>query len=304
MGMAELGKLGVRGMALVAIVLIAALVPMPNAGAVTYEEAPPFCRETTVRDYLSPFRRMPKLHEPTESGSIGFASPSLILKTYAPLVVGEGTVGYSLALRFGSEPVSAQWDIATTLSRVDRVGRVMEVLMRSERRVGTIGSGRGAGIKFSVGGDPAFYKVTVRFRDWAGHRLGGYGFYARVVAPTQDARLRLNANTFRLGETVWERVENFGTTTATYGVGYSIERRSGSRWTLAPESPRGPVPAIMLFSLPGKTGHSSCSGFRIPPTMPPGRYRMAREVAFQAPRPIAPDSTPQRTLYAEFDVIP
>lgn len=293
-----------KGVALIVVALVAAISAVPGAGAVTYGEPPPFCRETTVRNYLAPFRRMPKLHAPAASGLIGFGSPNLILRPNSPLVVGGGRVGYSLSLRVGSEPISAEWDIATTLSMVDRKGRVTKVLKQRERRVGTIGAGLGAGVKFNVGANPAFYKVAILVRDRAGQKLGGYGFYTRVVSPTADARLGLDGAEFHRAETVLGRIQNFGTMTATYGVAFRVERLVGSQWVLAPESPRGPVPAILLFALPGKTGHRSCDSFQIPATMPPGRYRMVKEVSFEVPDSLTIAPRPGPTLTAEFDVVP
>ncbi len=290
--------------ALSAILIAASCGSPPAASAAIYEPEPqPFCQEEVVHDHLAPLRRLPKLHSPPENGRIGFGSPDLTLRPYSPLVVGEGTVGYSLALRFGGSPVHPSWNVTTTVSKVNREGGVTEVLKRSQRHVSTISRGNGAGIKFEVDGDPAVYRITIVFRNRVDRKLGGYGFYARVVAPTENARLGLSAGSYRPGQTVFGRVENFGTTITAYGIAYSIERLEGSQWALAPESPRGPVIAIGLSSPPGKTGAWGCNGFHIPAGMPFGRYRMAKDVTFAAPGSQAP-IRPERTLTAEFDVLP
>ncbi|HEX3238755.1 MAG TPA: hypothetical protein VHR18_01310 [Solirubrobacterales bacterium] len=62
-------------------------------------------------------------------------------------------------------------------------------------------------------------------------------------------------------------------TIVNFGLGLTIEQPEGSTWSVAPESPTGPVPAIACV-VPAGISANRCSSFTIPATMPPGHYRM------------------------------
>ena len=298
--MTEWGKRrGGRWALSAALVAAVAFSAVPTASAVTYEPTPTFCREATIRDYLAPLRRLPRLHSPPPSGRIGFGPTSLILTPRSPLLVGGGEIGYFISLAHEASPVSLRWNVTTTISRVDWKGRVEETLSQSRQRVSRIARNQRASVKFEVDHDPAVYRVTVVVQNWGGRKLGGYGLYFRVVRPTRDASLRLNAASFHIGQSVFGQLENRGTETVLYGAAYRIERLDGTTWVRAPESPRAFV-AIGLYALPGRSG--DCSSFWIPPTMPSGHYRMVKGVKFAIPELRA--DGPERTLYAEFDVLP
>ncbi len=142
------------------------------------------------------------------------------------------------------------------------------------------------------------YRLTVVFQSKSGRKLGGYGFYSRVVAVTKHARLSLDSDTYVPETTVFGRLENFGTDPIFYGARYAIERLEGSTWVTAPESPR--VFILPLYSTEaGAT--SSCSPFWIRPTMS-GRYRMTKGITYG----VWPPSSNNRpvVLTAEFDIVP
>jgi hypothetical protein len=263
----------------VAAILAAGLTSAPPSHAVIYESAPsPFCDGEVLHDYLVPLKRMPRLHSPPPSGRIGFGPASIAIRPYPALLVGEGRVGYGLSLRRRTPAAHPRWDVTTTLSRVDWQGRAIEMVDRVRRQVNTVGRGHSAGVHFKVGDDPGAYRLTSVFRSRSGQKLGGYGFYFRVVAPTQNVRLGLNADSYRPGNTVFGRIENYGTATVNYGVAYSIERLNGSSWSQAPESPRGPWILIGLSTQAGQSGR--CLGFWIPNDMSPGTYRVVKSVDF------------------------
>jgi hypothetical protein len=163
------------------------------------------------------------------------------------------------------------------------------------QRVRTVGwqADRQIGRAFKLGGKPALYRLTVVFDSARGKRLASFQRYFRVVEPTVHRRLALNAPSYQPGQTVFARVENFGTEVAAYGVPFAIERLDAGGWGIAPESPDGSWILPMLASGPGETG--PCTGFLIPPEMPPGHYRMSKE--------LIRDSAGE-TLTAEFDVHP
>jgi Big-like domain-containing protein len=285
-----------------AIVALALAISAPAAGAVTYETAPSaFCRATVLRDYLAPLSRLPKPHSPGPSGQLGFGPRGIRLQPLPPLLVGGGTIGYKLFLVRGARAQHPDWTVVTTLARVNWRGRVAETHNRTRRRVRTISRTHGAGAEFRVNRYAFPYLLTVGFRDRAGRDLGEYGFYFRVVDATGTARLGLSAPTYRPGETVFARVENLGSSPVTYGAPYAIERLDAAGWARAPESPPGPW-ILPLYWTPGGMTENGCQGFWIPPTMPPGRYRISKEAKFPALR--QPGSAESRLLTGEFDLAP
>lgn len=271
-----------------------------SSRAVTYEPAPPFCDGAIARDFLAPFKRMPKLHAPAPTGRVGFGPASLRLQQLPSLLVGEGSVGYELSLRRSFPTVYVGWDVTTTLTRIDWRGRAIETLDTMHRHVRAVRPRQGAGAHFDVSKEPATYRVTAIFYSQSGRKLGGYGFYFRVVALSRRAQLKLNAAQYRPETRVFGRVENFGSEPIFYGAPYRIEKLEGTTWIKAPESPRWFI--LPLYAVgPGLAG-DQCSGFWIPPTMPPGRYRMSKEVDFGDWRP--PRNREPAVLTAEFDIVP
>lgn len=181
------------GVVVVAFCALGLLLPTPSVSAVTYEPVPAFCDGNIVlHDYLRPLRRMSKLHSPPASGRVRFGPAAIGFKTYAPLVVGDGTVGYNLYLRQSFGGVRLNWDALVTLVRVDWRGRPLRVVERKRQRLGRVTRRHSAGLRLQVGGQPAPYRLTVVFRNEAGHRLGVYRFYTRVVVPTKKGPPRVS----------------------------------------------------------------------------------------------------------------
>ncbi|HEX5714289.1 MAG TPA: immunoglobulin-like domain-containing protein [Solirubrobacterales bacterium] len=269
-----------------------------TASAMTYEPEPPFCTPQVIEDHLKPLKRLPRLPEPPASGRVRFGPAGLHLQPLPAQVTGEGQVGYKLFLQPNAPSIHPGWKVTTTLARVDWQGRAVETIERTRRRLHTIKAGRGAGVQFEIEGVPGPYRVVSVFRSKTGQRLGEYGFYFQLLPSTNSARLALNGNVYRPGQTVFSRVENLGTEAVRYGVPYSIERLQVGTWEKAPEAPRGPWIMPLLYSAPGRSG--PCNGFAVPPTMPSGRYRVVKEVTFGL-RKQQQDSV---NLYAEFDVVP
>jgi hypothetical protein len=293
-----------RASALV-VTAIAALAPsaaVPAADAVTYETEPSaFCRATVIRDYLAPLDRLPKPHSPGPGGRLGFGPRSIRLRPLPSLLVGGGTIGYKLFLSKGAQAQHPDWTVVTTLERVSWRGRSAETHNHARRHVTTVSRTHEAGEEFRVNRYAFPYLLTVVFRNQAGKELGEYGFYFRVVDATANARFGLSAPSYRPGSTVFARIENFGSSPATYGAPYAIERLEGTAWVKAPESPKGPWILPLYWTLAGMT-ERGCHGFWIPPTMPPGRYRISKEAQFPALR--GPGSDEPRLIAGEFDVAP
>lgn len=293
-----------RASALVATAIAALTLSAatPAAGAVTYEMAPStFCSATVLRDYLAPLDRLPKLHSPGPSGQLGFGRRSIRLQPLPSLLVGGGMIGYKLFLSRGAPAQHPNWTVITTLTRVNWRGRIAETHSHARRHVTTISRSRGAGVEFRVNRYAFPYLLTVVFRNQAGKELGEYGFYFRVVDATANAHLGLSAPSYRPGSTVFARVENLGSSPVSYGAPYAIEHLDGATWSKAPESPPGPW-IMPLYLTAGGMTENGCHSFWIPPTMPPGRYRISKEAQFPALR--RPASDEPRLLNGEFDITP
>jgi hypothetical protein len=275
------------------------LIAMPSGAlAVTYEEPSPFCEGETVRDYLAPLQRMPALHSPPKDERIDFGPKSVVFRRTPSLVVGKGSIGYTLSLHWRAPSAHPRWEITTTLSKVDWQGRVTDTVDRTRRFVFAISRKHSVEASFDVGRQPAVYRLTVAFQSKSGRKLGGYGFYSRVVPATKHAQLSLNSDTYAPETTVFGRLENFGTEPIFFGADYVIERLEGSSWVRAPESPREFI-LPLYFTEAGVT--SRCSPFRIRPTMS-GRYRMAKGIEYGTWPP--PRNGRPVILTAEFDVTP
>jgi hypothetical protein len=289
-----------RQWVLAVVIAASTLGSMPSAVAVAYEPVPPFCRKTVLHDYLRPLKRMPTLHEVPASGQIGFGPSNLLLQQSQSLVVGEGEAGYTITPRdYRGSPAHPRWNLVTTLSKVDWRGRPTEILGRSRERIATVGrdSSAGPGFQLDMQG---VYRIAMIIRNRSGHLLRIFGHYVRVVKATRKAQLGTDRDVFRPGETVFARVENFGTATALFGAPYRVEKEAGSSWVLANENPQGPWIMPLYLVGPGSTSRGCAGGFWIPPTMSPGRYRIVKSVEFA----VNPRRRNPIDLYGEFEVLP
>jgi hypothetical protein len=268
------------------VLAVAIMIGAPSASAVTYETAPSFCGSAILRDYLAPLKRMPKLQS---RGRMNFGSSSLVLNTSRPLIVGGGNIEAWFSLRDSGPAVHPNWILTATLTSVNRHGHSVKAIRSSRKRIRAISRSTLPGIEIQVDDTPAFYRLTIGIQGDAGQKLGDFGYYFRVVPPVHDTRLGLNSGSYRPEQTVFARVENFGTEHIHYGADYRISRLEGTRWVKAPESP-GRFIKPLYGTPPGAIG--KCFQFWVPPAMPPGRYRMTKSIHWLDP------------INAEFDVVP
>jgi len=153
---------------------------------------------------------------------------------------------------------------------------------------------------FRLPGKPSLYRFEIEFRNRAGKRIGRFGRYLRVMRPRRDARLTLKATSFQPGETVSPRLENFGTESLLYGLGYSIESYDGATWSRSAIDRPRPVPLIGLRTGPGEA--ASCWDFTIPPDARPGLHRFVW--SGRASRETIPGHNGGLKLTADFQVLP
>lgn len=291
-----------------AISLLAAWPLASRAGAVTYEAEPGFCFEHTVANPKSPFLQMPELHQPSHNGRIGFGPSALRLIPTPSLRVDDGKVGFTLGVS-QRRGLSLPWTATSTIVEVNTKGRPIGKARRTTGTVGWLNPRTGKRFQFAVSDELAFYRSTLLLTGASGQRLGKFSFYTKVAKAHPEARLNLNASSYRPENTVFMRVENLGNLTAFYGVGYEVEKLEGNTWVEAPENPHGPVIAIGITALPGYEG--PCDQFWIPSATAPGTYRIAKEVSFVFPyvpgqkgKKITRRRLPKATLTAEFQVLP
>lgn len=278
-----------RTLALAAALLACAatLLAPGRAAAVAYEPEPAFCGQTAVHDYLRPLAKLPQLRWPADS-RLGFA-PRIHLSAPTQLLVpnnGPPQIGYRLYVDpSATGTMRPRWSVTAFLARISWGGRVLKRIGKAQHEGVSLSPSRSSGRRWTVGGNPAAYRLVLVFRAPSGNRIATLGRYFRVVKPTENSRLALNASAFRPGQTIFAQLQNLGTKPLTYGYGYWIDKLTPSGWVEAPENPRMPVPAIALVLRGGQA--SKCESFDIPSSMPPGRYRILHGEAS-----------------AEFDVLP
>lgn len=271
-----------------------------------------FCQTAIVHNYAKPLERMPDLRKPPMEQHLPFGPARVFFGQigHGPLLVGQSAIGFSLSYspyrRNHHLSPRLDWNIVTRLTWVDQRGRAKKVLGVIEKRVNRLRStdDRPSGdlsLAFDVS-KPGLYRIESIFRDQSGKRLGRFGEYIRVLRPSLDVRLTLNGMSFRPGDTVSARLENYGTEPLFYGLGYSIEYYDGASWARPPTQPTYTVvPAIGLSSGPGQA--ASCWNFPIPTDAPSGRYRFVRDVEHFAGG-LLPRKGKTLTLAAEFNVAP
>jgi hypothetical protein len=283
-------QVGIPLLTLLALALVG--LPSPAAGA---EPEPRFCESTTLHDYLTPLKRMPKLRElpfrrirePLFRGvRIGAAGPSL--------AVNGGRAGYQL--QWDGNP---RWDLTLTFARVTARGRVIQTLGQRHLRLGELAPALITEPGFVMPGKPAFYRTTLAIRSPAGRRLAEFGNYYRVIRPNVHARLTADTTVYRPGDTLFARIENPGAAFVLFGDEYTIELLEGESWAPAPDPP-GPFVTPLSFVAPGTTGNH-CLTLPISTSTPAGRYRVSQETVIGWPfqrheqRPF---------LRAEFEIVP
>lgn len=263
----------------VSAITIAAANPLPPKRLA--EPVPTSCGGTALRDYLRPLRRLPRLHAPPVAGQLPFAPPGVVVATLPSLLIGGGAAGYQLTADPSTPGAQLDWRTTATLALVDRRGELVEVEARLTKDVGFLAPGQGAGLRFTLGAKPGLWRIVVVFHSSKGTKLGGFGFYVRVVAGRQDVVLGLDAASYRPGQRVRGRIENFGAEFVGYGYPYGIERRVGGQWGPAPVE-IGPFLLPLFHAKPGEAG-KVCTRFEIPHSLPPGRYRMVKMAGFRTP---------------------
>jgi hypothetical protein len=266
---------------LVFVALPVGTVPAQAVEMHTYGR--PFCQGKKVRDYEAPLAHLPQVRHAPENEDLPFGprNMSIYQSALSRVIVGKGGFGYGFfddtyGIR---EKVDLDWDVKTTLSRIDRRGQVLRQVDSEEQYFGVV-TDIGEEMRFwlDTPAGPALYRYDIEFRDHAsGDLLGSYSEYLRVVKPTFHARIAVNRPLFHPGEQAFARIENRGTSWIEFGLPYAVERFEGGRWV---DQPLGVGAWLMpaIFMAGGQTGW--CMQYRVPADASPGLYRFVKGLTF------------------------
>jgi hypothetical protein len=269
-----------------------------------------FCETSIVHDYAKPLASMPAIRQVPIDQHLPFGPARVFVgragQNAGPILVGASETGFSLAFspyrRAATHSPRLDWIVEARLASVDRDGDTRELLATRRFEVKRLvrsdeSPGDSLPLSFDVS-KPSLYRVEMTIDSFAGKRLIRFGEYVRLVRRRRDVRLALPTSQFRPGDTVSPWLENRGTESLFYGLGYAVERSIGTAWERVP-LPFDAFPAIGLGTGPG--GAASCWNYPIPADASPGRYRFLIDLS----RGWELWSRGKPALFtAEFDVLP
>ncbi len=254
-----------------------------------------FCGVQPIRDYEAPLREMPRLNRPPAAGKPLGHTGVRVERYGSPLVIGNGSVGISLSNESQRMLRPLKLQTKTTLSRIDASGHVIGGFRKKHQEFEAIQPLTSTGVTFNVSGQPAFYRVDMEIRS-PSEEVTRFSENFRVLHPTRQVHLAVNASTIKSGEKLRFHFENFGASLFAIGLPFVVEQHVDGVWVQDKSlTPSGfPMPAFGLS--PGRV--STCQAIVIPPTASPGAYRVSKELsAISKPR-----SPRQIKRWAEFKV--
>jgi hypothetical protein len=267
-----------------------------------------FCQTAVVHDYMKPLEQTPAIRPVPLDGHLPFGPARVFVGRANPLqlLVGPSEAGFSLSFspyyRGAKYSPLLNWIVEARFASVDRRGETRELLgIRREdvKRLRSDESGSGRLLLSFDVKQPGLYRVEMTIERPSGKRLVRYGEYIRMVPRRENLRLALPTAQVRPGEVVSPWLENRGTESLFYGLGYAIERWNGSAWEPVP-LPFSAVPAIGLGTGPGRA--ASCWSYQVPSDATPGRYRFV--LRLDRGWGIWSAQEREATLTAEFEVTP
>jgi hypothetical protein len=271
----------VAGIAAIATLWISILVA-PERGLAESDQS---CEQRVVRDYERPMESMPPLTGAPISGKLPFAprNTGFELKP-GPFVFTLGasapSAGFGLSVPSGNPDrlFELNWTITVQLSRVNRRGKIVRVVGSKGRTLRTISDRAFDGLDMSlpIPASVGIYKLQVTFSRLNGKRLGRYGQYIRVVAPSSSVRLVTRPASIDPGQSVRFWVENLGTEATSYDPAFTLERlMDGREWVDQPLSITA-WPRIRFGLGAGEAG--ACQFYTLPSATIPGQYRITKSV--------------------------
>lgn len=290
------------GAGLVALALAISLpVAPPVAAATGSASSTGFCAaKKPLRDFglsqLPPLREAPGDGEPLPFaprvnvyGSDGDEVYPGIGGTPEPL-----PIGFGLSTRNPHASISLGWSVTAQLWRISREGRPLHQVASTALEIDQLDGADRPYVTIDLPGRPGFYRYDIQFAGRAGQQLGAYGSYLRVVRPFWQVRLGLDSRTYRPGERVRMRVENYGSRTVTFGEDFRVERRVDGRWGRDRElTPDGFFLGLRVLH-PGEP--TWCEVLYLPRSVESGYYRIVKTVG------LGSAMHPERRLTAPFAV--
>jgi hypothetical protein len=264
------------------VVLVLALFGALLTPTACWSDASPqrFCKREEGR-YVETLRRMPRVHLLPGSGRLPFAASSAHFSAIThPVVVGGGQIGYGFSSEDDEGGQSIGWTFRGRVVPVDGRGQAIRNAPIAERMTRSHGDLSDLQLRFNLSSQPALYKVELTFRNRAGHLLGKYGEYVRVVKRTVNVAMRLSDSVFSPEQTLYMRVANLGTVTVHSGPEFVLEHLLGGRWTTDPASPQDVWRTSLQVLFAGESSH--CQEFEIPMSQPAGLYRLSKDGAGDA----------------------
>lgn len=245
-----------------------------------------FCKGVKVRDYEAPLDRLPSVRHAPENEDLPFGprNMSIYQSAFSRVIVGKGGFGYrffdeTYGIR---EKVDLDWDVKTTLSRIDRRGMVLRQVASEDQHFDLVRDIGEMSFWLDTPPGPSLYRYDIEFRDHgSGDLLGAYSEYLRVVKPTFHAGIAVNLDQVRPGQRVLARVENRGTSWINFGLEYAVQRLEGDRWVEQDLGVDGWLLPMILMS-GGQSGW--CMPYRVPADAAPGRYRFVKGLGFSGRR--------------------
>jgi hypothetical protein len=245
------------------------------------------CSDRVVTDYLQPLQKVRPRANLRSGEMISLAGVGLRLRlANLELMDHPGRVAFILASarRDQRSSPAESWSAETTLTQVDRNGRPEGRVRKTHQKLERFLDGR-VDTKtlggFRVPSHPRVYRLAVTFTGPHREQRHTYRVYLRVVKHQIDTRLATSSASVLPGDTLTWQVQNFGTTSLTFGLEYQVERYDGG-WYVDPMTPAG-FPAIG-FSIPaGAAGQ--CQSLTVPASASPGNYRIVKPVDVAAGRP-------------------
>jgi hypothetical protein len=264
------------------VFLAVAATPALAVDMHTYGRA--FCKGELVRDYEAPLDHLPSVRHVRSDEDLPFGprNMSIYQSALSRVIVGEGGFGYRFFDdTYGRrEEVHLDWDVTTTLSRIDRRGQVLRQIASEAQHFGVVTEidEMDFWLDTPSGPRPALYRYDIEFADHSsGEVLGRYSEYLRVVRPSFHAGIAVDRNRVHPGERVFARVENRGTSWISFGLEYEVQKLEGGRWV---EQDLGVDGWLLPLILMRGGGSGWCMPYKVPLDATPGRYRFVKSLGF------------------------
>lgn len=237
----------------------------------------PFCRGAIVHDYLTPLRGLPPLNRLPKHPMVRVGYHRLSLRVFSALVVGpprEVGFGVEPSVVTNTNSKGPSLEIVLRLSKMTVRGRMRDDFPERQHQLHvrsmTELREEAEGLQFKVGGRPALYRVDMRLT--SGHAQKKFSEYFRVVRRKAAVSLSTESRTYRPGDVVRSRIENWGTAPVVFGYAFKLDQYASGRW-MTVKSQGAPAVAIEMSA--GLAW--GCTAFRAS-DLAPGRYRIRRAV--------------------------